>query len=142
EPVAQKPSARPPDAIRGGQVNTQDWLNKTTVGDSSPASLEVEDDEGAEGRGKVRPAGVAGRDKRHQQRNERAKLRKDRTEADRHGSRVLLLADEDRPQRTKDRLRKVKQKQRGGPTQPRKGKVPISSPITVRSLSESIGVRW
>src|SRR5205807_8652907 len=50
--------------------------------------------------------------------------------------------DEDRPQRTKDRLRKVKQKQRGGPTQPRKGKVPISLPITVRSLSESIGVRW
>jgi len=145
EPVAQKPIARPPlEAIRaGGQVNIQDLLNKATLGDAIPASIEVEDEELAEGKGgKARPGGVAGRDKRHQQRNERAKLRKDRSEADRHGNRVLLLADEDRPQRTKDRLRKVKQKQRGGPTQPRKGKVPISMPITVRSLSESIGVRW
>jgi translation initiation factor IF-2 len=145
EPVAQKPIARPPlEAIRaGGQVNIQDLLTKATLGEAIPASVEVEDDEMAEGKGgKARPGGVAGRDKRHQQRNERAKLRKDRTEADRHGNRVLLLADEDRPQRTKDRLRKVKQKQRGGPTQPRKGKVPISIPITVRSLSESIGVRW
>jgi translation initiation factor IF-2 len=144
EPVAQKPIARPPmEAIQGGKVNIQDLLNKSTLGDSIPASLEVEDEEGADGKGgKGRPGGVAGRDKRHQQRNERAKLRKDRSEADRHGGRVLLLAEEDRPQRTKDRLRKVKQKQRGGPTQPRKGKVPISVPITVRSLSESIGVRW
>ncbi|HEV2946135.1 MAG TPA: translation initiation factor IF-2, partial [Gemmataceae bacterium] len=76
---------------------------------------------------------------RHQQRNERARLRKD--QADRHGGRVLLLTEEDRPQRTKDRLRKVKQKQRGGPTQPRKGKVPITVPITVRSLSEAVGIR-
>jgi translation initiation factor IF-2 len=144
EPVAQKPIARPPlEAIQKGQLNIQDLLNKATLGETIPASIEVEDDEATDGKGgKVRPAGVAGRDKRHQQRNERAKLRKDRTEADRHGNRVLLLADEDRPQRTKDRLRKVKQKQRGGPTQPRKGKVPISLPITVRSLSESIGVRW
>jgi translation initiation factor IF-2 len=144
EPVAQKPIARPPlEAIRGGPLNIQDLLNKATFGEVIPPPIEVEDDELAEDKGgKVRPGGVAGRDKRHQQRNERAKLRKDRTEADRHGGRVLLLADEDRPQRTKDRLRKVKQKQRGGPTQPRKGKVPISLPITVRSLSESIGIRW
>ena len=143
EPVAQKPIARPPmEAIRGGNLNIQDLLNKTSLGDAIPAAIEVEDDEAAEDKGgKVRPGGVAGRDKRHQQRNERAKQRKDRTEADR-GGRVLLLAEEDRPQRTKDRLRKVKQKQRGGPTQPRKGKVPIYLPITVRSLSESIGVRW
>jgi translation initiation factor IF-2 len=131
------------EAIRGGQVNIQDLLNKTTVGETIPPSIEVEDDEAVDEKGnKGRPGGVAGRDKRHQQRNERAKLRKDRLEADRHGGRALLLADEDRPQRTKDRLRKVKQKQRGGPTQPRKGKVPISLPITVRSLSESIGIRW
>src|SRR5439155_9620578 len=143
EPAAQKPIARPPmEAIRGGNLNIQDLLTKTSVGDAIPAAIEVEDDEAAEDKGgKVRPGGVAGRDKRHQQRNERAKQRKDRTEADR-GGRVLLLAEEDRPQRTKDRLRKVKQKQRGGPTQPRKGKVPIYLPITVRSLSESIGVRW
>lgn len=142
EPAAQKPIARPPmEAIRGGNLNIQDLLNKTNLTEAIPASIEAEDDEGGEGKGKVRPGGVAGRDKRHQQRNERAKQRKDRTEADR-GGRVLLLAEEDRPQRTKDRLRKVKQKQRGGPTQPRKGKVPIYLPITVRSLSESIGVRW
>ena len=142
EPAAQKPIARPPmEAIRGGNLNIQDLLNKANLTEAIPASIEAEDDEGGEDKGKVRPGGVAGRDKRHQQRNERAKQRKDRTEADR-GGRVLLLAEEDRPQRTKDRLRKVKQKQRGGPTQPRKGKVPIYLPITVRSLSEAIGVRW
>jgi translation initiation factor IF-2 len=140
EPAAQKPIARPSlEALRGGPVNIQDLLNKTSLGEAIPPTLEVEDDDADGKGGKIRPGGVAGRDKRHQQRNERARLRKD--QADRHGGRVLLLAEEDRPQRTKDRLRKVKQKQRGGPTQPRKGKVPITVPITVRSLSEAVGIR-
>jgi len=142
EPAAQKPIARPPmDAHRGGPVNIQDLLNKSAFGDAIPPVIDVEDDEGVDAKGgKKGPGGVAGRDKRHQQRNERARLRKDRTETDRPGSRVLLLSEDDRPQRTKDRLRKVKQKLRGGPTQPRKGKVPITIPITVRSLSEAIGI--
>ncbi len=53
---------------------------------------------------------------------------------------MLLPVDEDRPQRMKQRLRQAQQRQRG-PTQPRKGKVPISIPITVRALSEAVGVR-
>jgi translation initiation factor IF-2 len=141
EPTAQKPIARPPlEAMRGGSVNLQDLLAKSNLGEvvAPPVDLEDEETEGA--RGKVRPGGVAGRDKRHQQRNERAKLRKDRVEGDR-GGRILLLPEEDRPQRTKDRLRRVKQKIPRGPTEPRKGKVPVAIPITVRALSEAVGLR-
>jgi translation initiation factor IF-2 len=47
--------------------------------------------------------------------------------------------DEERPQRIKQRL-KQRRKDRQQ-TQPRKGKVPITVPITVRSLSEAIGLR-
>ena len=53
---------------------------------------------------------------------------------------MLLPVDDDRPQRMKQRLRQAQQRQRG-PTQPRKGKVPISLPITIRALSEAVGVR-
>jgi hypothetical protein len=38
------------EAIRGGNLNIQDLLNKTSVGDAIPAAIEVEDDEAAEDR--------------------------------------------------------------------------------------------
>jgi translation initiation factor IF-2 len=142
EPTAQKPIARPPlEAMRGGSVNIQDLLNKGTVGEAIAPPVDIEDEDAEGARGKVKPGGVAGRDKRHQQRNERAKLRKDRSEVEKQPGRLLLLTEEERPQRTKDRLRRVKQRLPRGPTEPRKGKVPISMPITVRALSEAVGLR-
>ena len=140
EPAAQKPIARPPmETLKSGHVNIQEILNKAS-GDVAAPPVDVEDEDGQKGKGKPKPVGVAGRDKRHQQRSERARLRKGR-EAERPTTGRLLVTDEvDRPQRTKQRLRQAQQRQRG-PTQPRKGKVPIDLPITVRSLSEAIGVR-
>jgi translation initiation factor IF-2 len=141
EPVAQKPIARPPEVLRGS-ANIQDIINRTNVAGEVPVVPEVEEEEGEGARGgRSRPGGVAGRDKRHQQRNERARLRKDRgSETERSASRLLLGVEDERPQRVKKRLQQIQQKHRG-PTQPRKGKVPIEVPITVRALSEAIGIR-
>jgi translation initiation factor IF-2 len=135
----QKPIARPPmESLKGGAVNIQDFLNKPPVPGEVPPVVDDEDENSEAAKAKGRPGGVAGRDKRHQQRNERAKARKDRGELERHGGRLTLTVEDDRPQRVKQRL---KEKRRaGGPTQPRKGKVPISLPITVRALSEAVGV--
>jgi translation initiation factor IF-2 len=137
----QKPIARPPESLRGGPINVQNLQDKGAGAVEVPAGADLEDEEGGDRKGsKVKPGGVAGRDKRHAQRNERARLRKDRAEVERPSSRMLLPVDDDRPQRVKQRLRQAQQRQRG-PTQPRKGKVPIFPPITVRSLSEAVGVR-
>src|SRR5579884_452060 len=142
EPVAQKPIMRlPNEALKGGPVNLQDILNKAAAPEAGvPADL-IEDEEGTEAaKGKAKGVGgVAGRAQRHQDRNARAKLRKREDE----GTRRIQLSDEDqRPLRLKDRLTKLRDKKRAtGPTQPRKGKVPIELPITVRSLSEALGVR-
>ncbi|HEV3258034.1 MAG TPA: translation initiation factor IF-2 N-terminal domain-containing protein, partial [Gemmataceae bacterium] len=141
EPVAQKPIARPPmDALRGGSVNVQDILNKAGAGEVA-VPVDVEEEEGADAQkgSKSRPGGVAGRDKRHQQRNDRARQRKSRGEVERQGGRLLLPVEDDRPQRVKQRLKQAQQR-RGAPTQPRKGKMPIELPITVRALSAALGV--
>jgi translation initiation factor IF-2 len=140
EPVAQKPLMKlTPEMLREGRTaKLEDLTNKTNLVEPAapPADLEDEED-----KGKVRPGQVTGRDKRHQQRNERAKLRRDRQETtDLKGGRTALLtAEDDRPQRTKQRLHKIKKHQ--GPTQPRKGKVPVDLPITVRVLSEAVGMK-
>jgi translation initiation factor IF-2 len=143
EPV-QKPIARPPEVLRGGPISVQGLHDKDkgVGGVEMPqvGDLDDEDSERKPGLKGRQGAGVAGRDKRHQQRNERARLRRDRGETERPTSRLLMPVDEDRPQRVKQRLKQAQQRQRG-PTQPRKGKAPISTPITVRSLSEAIGVR-
>ncbi len=146
EPVAQKPIAQLPiEALRGGPIaNIQEIINKAVIPSEAPVITEVEDEDEA-AKGKSRPGGVAGRDKRRDQRNRRAADRKNQTVLDRgklakvlHGGDV----DEDEPRRRagkpklKDHLRN-----RFAPTMPRKGKVPVEMPITVRSLSEAIGVR-
>jgi translation initiation factor IF-2 len=141
EPIAQKPLMKlTPDMLnKGPGVKAEDLINRGAVGDV-PLPADIEDDEDGSKKGKVRPGQVTGRDKRHAARNERAKQRKDRLETDVvKGTRLLLQAEDDRPQRTKARLAKIKKVH--GPTQPRKGKVPIYMPITVRSLSEAVGVK-
>ncbi|MGE3809717.1 MAG: translation initiation factor IF-2, partial [Gemmataceae bacterium] len=136
-PVQQKPIMRHPDLIAGGTVNVQDLMNKSIAGAPAPAT-EIEDDEDGR-KGKARP-GVAGRDKRHQQRANRAKQRKG-SDVDTRNTRMLIttLDDDSRPQRgTKERLRRLKDRQEA---RPRQGNIPIELPITVRALSEAIGKR-
>jgi translation initiation factor IF-2 len=140
EPIAQKPLMKlTPEMLNQGRgVKAEDLINKANLVEPLVPPVDLEEDE--EGKGKVRPGQVTGRDKRHQQRNERARQRKDRQEAELKGGRTALLTvDEDRPQRIKQRLHKIKRQQ--APTQPRKGKVPVELPITVRALSEAAGLK-
>jgi translation initiation factor IF-2 len=143
EPVAQKPLMKlTPEMLKEGRgVKAEDLINKANLVEPAVASQDLEEDDLEAGKGgKARPGQVTGRDKRHQQRNERAKQRRDRQEADVKGGRTALLTvDEDRPQRVKQRLHKIKRQQ--APTQPRKGKVPLELPITVRALSEAVGLK-
>jgi translation initiation factor IF-2 len=139
EPVAQKPIARPTaediNKIASGPQAAQTIVNKLLSSETQAPPADIEDEEG-EGAKKKGPGGVAGRDKRHAERSARAKLRKGRENEPGR----LLVSDDERPQRTKDRLKRAKQRH-AGPTQPRKGKVPVQIPITVRALSEAIGAK-
>jgi translation initiation factor IF-2 len=143
EPVAQKPIQRlSPEILKQGTtLNPAEILKQGLMPSATPPPIEVDDEEGGDAKGgKARPGQVTGRDKRHAARNARAEARKGRRETEMQGGRAVLTADlEDRPAKIKRRgelKKKVK-----GPTQPRKGKVPIAMPITVRSLSEAIGIR-
>ncbi len=104
---------------------------------------EIEDEEGdgkkKPGGGTKRPGLVAGRDARHKERNARQARRKETTsDAPLKGERLTALLTGDETTRG-TRLKARRPKHKAGP-QPRKGKVPIALPITVRSLSEAIGV--
>jgi translation initiation factor IF-2 len=142
EPAAQTPLLRlTPEMqakLQGPGVKAEDLLKKASTVETPSLPLDLEEDE--EGKGKARPGQIPGRDKRHAQRNERAKQRKDRQETDVKTGKILLGVDlEERPQRLKHLQKKVKKHQ--APTQPRKGKVPVSLPLTVRALSEALGVK-
>jgi translation initiation factor IF-2 len=135
EPITQTPIKRLPDTVKHGNVTPQEALKIIQGAPTAPAvdiPEEIEDDDK---KGKARPGGVAGRDKRHLARNERAKKRKDAAaETEIRGGRVLTSDDDSRPGRKlTHKLRKEK-----GP-KPRVGKVPIEMPITVRKLSEAVG---
>jgi translation initiation factor IF-2 len=142
QPAAQKPIMELPKEVIQGQkpVNIQAILTQQTrTGVRVPATEEIEDEEGAEARKKKAGlGGVAGRGERHAKRNERAQLRKAQ-EAGVVDGRLVIVEDDSPRLRVKERVRKLKKPT--GPTQPRKGKVPIELPITVRSLSEAVGVR-
>jgi translation initiation factor IF-2 len=106
--------------------------------------VEVEDEAetkkkggGGGGKGGSGPGGVAGRKQRQEERNKRAAERKGRSqEVDVKLARGDIDALMDRPRGSiKHRLKKKK------PTEQRKGRVPIVVPITVRSLSEAMGMR-
>jgi translation initiation factor IF-2 len=135
----------PPEMAKGGgPINVKDvkdLLGGVKPGVGVTAPVEIEDDEES---GKVRPGGVAGRDQRHAKRNERARIRKERQpEAQVVGGKLVITDELDRPVRTtstKERLRQAQKKLRA-PTQPRKGKVPVEAPITVRALSEALGIQ-
>jgi translation initiation factor IF-2 len=102
---------------------------------------DVEDADGKKKGGKgggTGPGGVAGRKQRQEERNKRAAERKGRSqEID-----VKLARGDvdvlDRPRSGSSLKHKLKKKK---PTEQRKGRVPIVLPITIRSLSEAIGLR-
>ncbi len=108
---------------------------------SLPDVPEEDDEEGGKKKPGVKrkPGEVAGRDARRVERNERQQKRKAVGSVDevalRRGQ-VALLDEEDQP-----KLKKLHRKKKPLPTEKRKGKVPIELPITVRSLSEAMGVR-
>ncbi len=83
--------------------------------------------------------GVAGRDERHKLRSDRQMARKKGMEGGDTKRGGIALLDEEtethRKRRPGFRPKTIK------PTMPRKGKVPVQLPITVRSLSEAIGIR-
>lgn len=103
----------------------------------------IDDDEdgkkkaGAAAPGAVRKPGVAGRADRHRERNERQVARRSDGTPDLRVNRIGDI-EEDNP-----RLRRFGRKPRHvvKAVMPRKGKVPIAIPITVRSLSEAIGMK-
>ena len=135
EPLAQKPIARltQEQLAQTKPIKPEDVIKPVPPGEIP----DFEDEELEKGK---RPKGVVGRDKRQQARNERARQRKGRSvevEVQKEaGGRVLVLEPEERVR--KPARIKIKHKQA---TMPRKGKVPIDLPISVRSLSEAAGIR-
>jgi translation initiation factor IF-2 len=110
--------------------------------EAPPAPEDVEDtDEGGKGKGgkTPRPGAVTGRDQRRTARDARAQERKQRSGVgvQLQGGRVMVL-DEDRPGRLSRIKHKARQKHR--PTEERKSDVVLTPPITVRALSEAVGL--
>jgi translation initiation factor IF-2 len=146
EPVAQKPLMELPEDVARGQkpVNIAALLGKQPGKGIQPVpvDVEVEDDESSDARKrKAGPGGVAGRGERQAERNKRAQIRKVREAAGVVDGQLVLTEEESPRRRGLKGLKEKLKKKHIGPTQPRKGNVPITLPITVRSLSEAIGVR-
>lgn len=136
EPV-QKPIARlsPQQLVQDKPIKPEDVIKP-----GAPEVADFEEEDEAK-KDKNRPKSVVGRDKRQQARNERAKQRKSRIEVDFQAGRVVTRDEIDEGRaafRAKTARLKIKPKQA---TMPRKGKVVLELPISVRSLSEAIGVR-
>jgi translation initiation factor IF-2 len=127
-------------------ITIETILNKTPAKPTAPGipvpGDDIDDEEGGDKKktaGGKRPGLVVGRDARHKERNARQAKRKETGDAPLKGDRLTaLLAGEESTRGTRVKPRRPKHK--AGP-QPRKGKVPIALPITVRSLSEAIGVK-
>jgi translation initiation factor IF-2 len=116
-------------------VRPEEMMRARPPGEVAPV---VDDDEDGDKKDKKHRGEVIGRAKRQEERNARARARKGRTsdEADNTGNADLLI-----PEESPDKIRKLKRLKRQKGTQPRKGKVPIELPITVRALSEALGLK-
>jgi translation initiation factor IF-2 len=121
-----------------GPVRPEDLIvPKTPV---EPGTV-VEDEEGDEARGRGKTKAIPGRDKRRDDRNRRAQQRKERgTAVEVQGGHVVVLEDE-RPLRSASRTARLRAKHRQPATLPPKGKIALSVPITVRSMSEATGIK-
>jgi translation initiation factor IF-2 len=102
--------------------------------------VDDDDDEAAKDKKRRGPGQVVGRDARRKERDARQQTRKSTTpEVDLRRVAATGVLEEEQP-RVRSHRRPEKKK-KPMPTMPRKGKVPVEVPITVRSLSEAIGVR-
>jgi translation initiation factor IF-2 len=101
------------------------------------APPDIADDDEKGGDKSKRPGAVQGRDQRRASRTDRAKKETSKG-VQVQGGRVTVL-DDDRPLRIRDRLKKRPHTRQPG-TQPRKGNVQVTIPITVRVLSEAVGL--
>jgi translation initiation factor IF-2 len=125
-----------------GPVKLPDLLKPPSTTDQPPLpSTEEEDEEGKGKKGvKKGPGGtVPGRGDRQKARNERAEQRKARAATQVkivQGGRAVV--EEEHPRRSRIR---PKVKAKGPGTLQPKGKVILEPPITVRSLSEAIGIK-
>jgi translation initiation factor IF-2 len=121
-----------------GPLRPDDLLRPSSAGDAAVAGKD--DDEDSKGKGgDKRPGSVPGRKSRQEERNKRAAERKGRSQElevkiTRGGTDVLDL---ERPRR--GHKKPVKRRVQG--TEPRRGKVPVTVPITIRALSEAIGMK-
>jgi translation initiation factor IF-2 len=141
----QQPIARMPEALKPLKPqDIKEVVSRLTVAPVAPPPEIVEDeDEGDPKKAKQRPGMIPGREQRHQKRSQRQQARKDRAEAEvRNTGRLVVELDEDEEERQRRRRRDalIRRQQPAGP-KPRKGKVPIDLPITVRSLSEATGAK-
>jgi translation initiation factor IF-2 len=130
----------PEDLLQqGGAVRIEDILRRQHGSGKAapvPPVPDDEEEEGGAGKKDKKRKAVPGRDARRSERAARQMQRRS-GQGDRKGG-IALVEDEEGPRRDRSR-RRLKQPQPG--TKPRKGKVPITLPITVRSLSEAIGVK-
>ena len=136
-PAVLKPIARftAEQLVQKGPVSVADLMRPQSAAGAPGATPAVddEDEKGKKGKG-----GIPGRDQRQKDRNERAVKRKQRAETtiDLQGGKVTELDPTDRSgTRTIHRLKK----KQPGTVQP-KGPVVLETPISVRTLSEAIGV--
>jgi translation initiation factor IF-2 len=140
EQPVQKPIARlTPDQLTGTRpLRPEDVLRPASPQTEAGVAF-VDEEEGEADRkqaagAKSKAKGIPGREKRQAARNERARIRKSR-EAE---GGVLVSDEEEQPK--KKTLVRIKAKQRQvGPV--RKEKLILEPPVTVRALSEALGVR-
>ncbi|MSR31780.1 MAG: translation initiation factor IF-2 [Gemmataceae bacterium] len=104
-----------------------------------PPAVEIEDDDDPDGQKGKRPGGVAGRADRHKERSEK-QARKKQDEPTFLGHNLTGLLDQEDRGSQQARERRHRHKVQHGP-QPRKGKIQLETPITVRSLSEAVGIK-
>ncbi|MBX9680814.1 MAG: translation initiation factor IF-2 [Gemmataceae bacterium] len=136
-PAVLKPIARftAEQLVQKGPVSVADLMRPQVAAGAPGAAptIEDEDEKGKKGKG-----GIPGRDQRQKDRNERAVKRKQRadTTIELKSGELVILDPQDRGNaRTIHRLKK----KQPGTVQP-KGPVVLETPISVRSLSEAIGV--
>ncbi|HMO36720.1 MAG TPA: translation initiation factor IF-2 N-terminal domain-containing protein, partial [Gemmatales bacterium] len=144
QPGVMKPAVKfTPDMLAGinttkGPVTAKDIIRKIEekhLEDKAKARREAGVDDLDEDDDKLRPGQVKGREERHKKRSIRAKARED----DIRKLTSLLDDEEERPELK--RLHRINRTPRQG-TLPRKGTiVDVEVPITVRSLSEALGVK-
>jgi translation initiation factor IF-2 len=136
----QKPIAALPKEMHHakGPIDVKQLLKGSVVPPVAPVGDEDLDEE-ARDKKKKALGGVIGRDQRHQERAKRQAERKGRENEKRN----LLGGEDDEDARSRaNRLaRKLKEKHRRGTLPPKSATVVVTVPITIRSLSEAMGVR-